>query len=182
MKIPKGSIGFSASKGFLGGLIKYFTKSKWSHCFVTTGAMCKVLFLAEATYPRLRVAPLSFFQDVNQRFELWDIRGISLETKRLALEKLFGLIGSRYGVAQLFTTAIPVILKKFGIKAGNPIGAGIVCSEFDLLFLSEIGFDITSLNRNTVSPEDIYKMISAHPNCYRIAVSDFGTTEITYLE
>jgi len=182
MHIPKGSIGFSTSKSSISWLIKWFTKSEWSHCFVTTGHMCDIPFLAEATFPRLRVAPLSFFQSKNQRFELWDIRGIDEEIKRLALVKLFSLIGTRYGTGQLITASIPVMLKKIGIKAGNPIGVGIVCSEFDMMFLTEIGFDLSSLKKNTVEPEDIYRIISAHKDCYRIAVSAFGTDEITYLE
>lgn len=179
--IPKGSIGFSASRTIIGRIIKYFTKSTWSHCFVTTGKMCHVPFLAEATFPRLRVAPIEFYQDKDQKFELWDIKHIDEETKRAALEKLFGLIGTKYGTGQLVTASIPVLLKKIGIKAGNPIGSGIVCSEFDMLFLTEIGFDLSFLKKDTVTPQDIYNIIAKNPNCVKIAESDFGTNEVTYL-
>lgn len=180
MLIPKGSIGFSGSQTTIGKLIKWFTKSSWSHCFVMTGNMCRIPFLVEATFPRLRAAPLNFYQSKKQRFELWDLRGVDEETKRLALVKLFGLIGTKYGTGQLVSASIPVLLKKLGIKVGNPVGAGTVCSEFDMLFLLELGFDLSHLKKNKVTPQDIYDVISKHKDCYRIAVSGFGTIEITY--
>lgn len=150
-------IAFVSSSGWQSNLIRYFTKSKWSHVMLvldhTLDGDHLVLEAKRTTGVHLNF--LSNFEPKELEIydtvvEDWDINSVKQ------------YIGTRYGTMQAIGYGIAKI---FGLK-NNPVGQGIICSELVLMYLinSRYASEFTHLQLNKTSPQDLYAIILSSPS------------------
>jgi hypothetical protein len=142
-------IGFSSSNKPLAKLIRYVTKSKWSHCFVVLGEINGVQIIGEAKAPHIRLMPITKIEDEIEIIELQDT-----ENSELALLELLSLTGKNYGYFQLVGFLWSKLFKKV-----NPFTDNYVCSEYVALFLKSAGIFSEDIDENNITPQEIYERL-----------------------
>jgi len=182
MQLTEGAIGFSSSKSFISKAIKWFTKSKWSHCFIIwriTGPDDEDILLVEAGEFTVQIVPFSKYIKGDYEFEIYDVSPlIDSSKKKEADKKLISKIETYYGWLQLIGFGIVILLRKwFGWKSKKNIwGKGKICSEIVAEYLIDCGIDKHSLcsdkDINLISPEDIYQFLIKR-NCSVIMKKSF---------
>jgi hypothetical protein len=170
----EGAIGFSSSPSWISRVIKWFTKSRWSHCFVVwrvIGPADDDVLLIEAGEFQVQIVTLGKYMRGNYEFEILDVSSlINSEKKKEADKKLVSKVETLYGWLQLIGFGIVILLRKwFGWKSKKNIwGRGKICSEVVAEYLIDCGADQKSLcgdkDINLISPEDIYKFLKSR-NC-----------------
>jgi hypothetical protein len=170
----EGAIGFSSSPSWISRVIKWFTKSKWSHCFVVwrvIGPTDDDVLLIEAGEFQVQIVTLGKYMRGNYEFEILNVSPlINSEKKKEADKKLVSKVETLYGWLQLIGFGIVILLRKwFGWKSKKNIwGRGKICSEVVAEYLIDCGIDYKSLcgdkDINLISPEDIYKFLKSR-NC-----------------
>ena len=141
------------SKDIFSRLIKWFTKSMWTHCMLVLDDTIdgdKIVIEASAKrgiqmtlLSKFSGRPIEIYQD---SLDLWHINSIK------------PYIGNNYGYLQLIGIAL---VKIFKLKK-NPFSKDQVCSELVLQWLlhSPYSSKFKHLDLNLTSPEDLYKIIS----------------------
>jgi hypothetical protein len=156
----KGAIGFSASKSWVSKVIRWFTRSDWSHTFIVIGEIEGVVLISEADWRGVQVARLDKYVG-KCKVQIWE-PPYGVATQQMvadAVRESLRRIESRYGFLQL-VGFIPVILARrfLGMKIPNPAKGGTICSEHclrHLRILHPMG-PWASMNRDAASPEDIH--------------------------
>lgn len=148
-------IAFTQSNQWGAKLIRWFTKSEWSHCLIVLDddlegeALCFESTLSGG----VKLSLWSRRHDAKQ--EIYDIRGIT------SIKPLYPYLGKNYGYFQILGYPIA---KLFNLKK-NPIKKDYVCSEIVLRFLLENGFkEFEVLDPNSASPEDLYRILRTSKN------------------
>lgn len=165
MAIVRGTIGFCTNRrSFISKVIRWFTRSRWSHTYVIRQTDPDILVLEAGKY-QVQIVPITKYESSKYQNVFFVPEGFKSEDIALGLMAAGDKIEANYGWLQLVGN-IPVIIMKrlFGMKISNPSKGGIVCSELVLQYLR--GLDPTgpwrSLDRNTVSPEDLCEVLSSH--------------------
>lgn len=167
----KGAIGFSRQKGsWLSKAIRWFTRSKWSHTFIIYQVEPEIL-VAEAGTFEVKLVPITKYESskyVTTFFfpELIPVTDIEAGIKRARKE-----IEKPYGWFQILGFIPVVVLKRLlGLKIKNPMRGGVICSELVLECLRgmEPHKHWGSFQKDSVSPEDIYEELVAHPSFRRV--------------
>lgn len=171
MTLLQGVIGFSSKKAnWLSRTIRWFTRSKWSHCFLVYQTGQEVL-VAEAGTFTVQLIPITKYQSHTYATEFFAPTGLSAENLEKGIARIRGLIERTYGWVQLAGFVPMIALRKMGFKVSNPACGGIICSELVLLFLEvadpEGGWD--KMDRNAVTPEDIHAKLLENPRFGRAA-------------
>lgn len=146
---------FTQSNQWGARLIRWFTKSEWSHCLIALDddlegeALCFESTLSGG----VKLSLWSHRNDAKQA--IFDIRGTT------SIKSLYSYLGRNYGYLQILGYPIA---KLFGLKQ-NPIKKDYVCSEIVLRFLLDNGFsEFGILDSNTATPEDVFKVMSQSKN------------------
>lgn len=147
-------IGFTHGTGFFARMIRKFTKSQWSHCYIVLDEPFNnndfLIFEASVKGG----VKLNFLSN-KEIGPLFEIRGAP------TLAPFYRYFGSNYGYLQIFGF---VLAKVLGLKK-NPIKGDYVCSEVCLRFLKENGYkEFDHLDPNSATPEDIYLVVSTSKN------------------
>lgn len=182
--LKEGSIGFCGSKSWISKIIRWFTKSRWSHTFIIWKIIKDedrvYILVIEAGEFIVHIVPFSKYLSGDFYFEIYDITPITIkENEGIAEEKLLSKIGRLYGWLQLIGFGIVILLRKwFGWKLKRNIWKkGKICSEVVAEYLIDRGVDKESLCQskdiNLISPEDIYKFILLR-NCKIICEKKVG--------
>lgn len=162
-------IGFSSNqKGLFPKLVRYFTRSKWSHCFAFTQDLFGEPAIIEASLT-VDVVPFkrNYLYDPDETYEIWEILNVPHPNGYLAQKAIYEKYsGTEYGFLQ-----IPYFMfKGLGLKS-NPFSSGIICSELVYLLLRELGgiyaLSVGHLERDDVSAQDLYEVFQANPHLYR---------------
>jgi len=164
--LMRGSVGFCSKKAnFISKIIRWFTRSKWSHTFIMYQAEPEPLVVEAGTYEVLIDLPMKY-ESSKYVTGYFEPAGFSAEEVERGIAKIRQKIEVHYGWLQL-VGFIPVVIfrRLFGMKISNPARGGIICSELVLLYLRalEPGSKWDSMDKNTTSPEDLFVEISAHP-------------------
>ena len=142
-------------------LIKWFTKSQWTHVMLVldeTRDGDSIVIEASAKHgisitllSKFNGRPMELFQD---KLDIWSIDSIK------------SYIGNTYGYLQLFGIAL---VKIFKLKK-NPFSKDEVCSELVLGWLLSTPYSskFKDLDKNITSPEDLYRIIKQDPNFERV--------------
>lgn len=161
----QGTIGFCTKRrNFISRVIRWFTRSKWSHTYVIRQNEPDILVL-EAGMFQVQIVPITKYQSRKYANVYFQPDGFSQADITCGLMKAGEKIETHYGWLQLLGF-IPVIMAKrlFGMKISNPSKGGVVCSELVLQYLR--GLDPAgpwgTLDKNTVSSEDLYEVLSKH--------------------
>ena len=143
-------IAFTTSNNWFSRLIRWFTKSQWSHCLLILDDMLwNDALIFEASAWGVRISLWSKYRD--QPHETYSIN------KPCSSKCLYKFLGKRYGYLQILGDAAAKI---FRLKY-NPFTNDYVCSEIVLRCLKDNHFkEFEHLDPNLVTPEDLYRIIS----------------------
>lgn len=146
-------IGFSTNKlNFFSKAIQWWTKSRWSHCFLVLQPIGDNDYLiAEAAFHGgVKFNLLSRYKTSHHDVEL-------LPVPQHCIECLLPYIGSNYGTKQILGFVISDLFK---LKR-NVFTDDLVCSEFVYLWLinSQLANYFTGLDQNRITPQDIYQIL-----------------------
>lgn len=165
MKYVKGAIGFATKrKNWISRIIRWFTQSQWSHTFVVYQTEPEVLVVEAGTFT-VQLVPATKYESRKYTTVFLEPQTIPGDRIDAGIAKARDKIESRYGWLQL-VGFVPVIVfrRVFNKKISNPSKGGVVCSELVLQYLRgvEPGSKWDAMDKNTVSPEDIYKELESH--------------------
>jgi len=156
--------------GFYSRAVRFFTKSKWSHCFIVIDNIYGTPAVLEAD---LKVQVVDFHQEyIEKQDDVYEIyRPIKAKQEDIAKATEYcyrNYAGKIYGFLQIPWFAIRSILGFFGIKGlgKNWFPSGIICSELVadyLYFIDPVFHELTS---NETSPEDLYLIVKSRPDLF----------------
>lgn len=148
-------IAFTRSNGLGAKLIRWFTKSEWSHCLIVLDddVEGESLCLESSLSGGVKLSLWSKHKQYTKK--VYTIK------KRTSIKPLYPYIGRNYGYLQILGYPIA---KLFKLKE-NPFKKDFVCSEIVLRFLLKNKFqEFAVLNPDIATPEDIHKLISKSSN------------------
>jgi hypothetical protein len=176
----QGSLGFSGPKkdpSWLQALIMFFTASKWSHSFVVTFPVKDEEMVMEAQMA-VCTTPLSRYRNnSNCSYEIYRLTEASSDSIDAGLMMGYhDLSGDQYGFFQLPCFVVKWVYEKLHIPMVHLPGwvrNGIICSEWSYKY-TMIATDLVKnflgiYDPDLVSPEDIYKVVKAHPELFQLA-------------
>ena len=174
--VGAGDIAFGHPKnlGFYSKAVRFFTKSKWSHCFFVGPDYCGELVAIEAD---LKVQVVPFYKEyIEKKVDAYQVyRPIKTRDKDVlrATKTVFHITaGETYGFLQIPWFAIRSILKNlFGwILTKNWKPDGVICSELLLIYIQALGGEYLDafkhLKVNETSPQDIFEIVIHRPDLF----------------
>jgi len=176
-----GAIFFSHPKalGFYSRGVRYFTKSKWSHCFYVGPAYMGELMAIE-TDLKLQVVPFQkeYIEKNQDTFEAFYPTKASA-TEVLAASKLAyrETAGETYGFLSIPWFAFRAKLSFLFSFKKNFSSSGAICSELLVKYIRYLGGRyaecVSHLTDDETSPEDLYKVVLANKDLFeRIGSND----------
>lgn len=186
MNIERGDFGFSDYVGpgffnFVAKCIRFFTKSRWSHTYVIPLEDDVVGHIVEEAGPMGVVCcSIDKYEDKTEYIaEFWRPMVTSEDQVDIAIRRIWKMMGKSYGYTQLLGFILVWVWYKITRrKANNPIRGGIICSELVLEYLKALFPNeecFKRMNRDTTSPQDIYKVILDRADLFvRVDLTDQG--------
>jgi hypothetical protein len=174
MNIRPGDVGFAGKReGWYPRAVRYFTQSRWSHCFVVTQPVFNVLSVIEAdVMVVLRPFEQEYVEKNNDYYEIWrPTKATPAQVEKATNEVYKNQSGVIYGFLQIPWFAIRAMAQKVGIELkSNPFPSGIICSETQWAYFMALGGEyaglFNQLTQNEVSPEDLYKLVKNNPQLF----------------
>lgn len=174
--IRAGDMGFGGKrKGWYPAAVRWFTRSRWSHCFIVMPEYLGEISVLEAD---LKVQLVPFQKEYVEKdadyYEIW--RPISASSAEI-LEACRSLYksdaGEIYGFMQIPWFAARSLLAKIGIKLSkNWFPAGEICSETPWTYLRSLSNGYCGLSilfgENETSPEDVYNFVVSRPDLFEL--------------
>lgn len=145
-------IAFTQSNQWGAKLIRWFTKSQWSHCLIVLDDDLEgeALCFESTMVGGVKLSLWSKYKDY--------IKEVYSISRPSTIKPLYQYLGKNYGYLQILGYPIA---KLFKLKS-NPIKKDYVCSEIVLRFLLENDYkEFETLDTNTAAPEDLYKIIKS---------------------
>lgn len=182
--VKKGDIGFSSNiardaSGVLASVVRWLTKSFWSHAFIIQQRLGDEETVQEAS-KLVSVVPFNkhYRNCDTQLYVVYRIKSeyasdtVIDESLRRCFDEFAGV---SYGNLQLLWFGYRAIMELFGRDVrheSNWMSNGVICSELVYYFLHYLGEPFQSLlsdlNPDTIQPEDLYKIIKANPDIFEI--------------
>jgi hypothetical protein len=177
--IRPGDIGFGGKRtGFYPNAVRWFTKSRWSHCFVVMPPYMGEICVLEAD---LKVQLVTFKKEYVEKnadyYEIW--RPIATNESKIykACSELFMQdAGEIYGFMQIPWFALRAMLGWIGIHLKkNPFPSGEICSETPWRYIMALGGEyakaISHLTEEECSPQDIYEAVIVRPDLFQLVLT-----------
>jgi hypothetical protein len=181
MEYKKGCIVLSNTKGeFIGSAIRFISKSKFSHSFVTMPPILEIPMCAEDS--SLGVDMLRFdtgyLQDTNESIEVWEVN-IPDDAKDAGLLAVLNELEQGYGYSEFPWFIWRWLNGIFGrdIKAQdnwsqkNSVCSGLVRDRY--IANSGLSNLFDGFGRNSVWPEDISQIMRSRPDLFTLVFSNF---------
>ena len=152
-------IGFSTTNQLISRIIRFFTGSKVSHCFMLF-ELFEQAWVLEAGFFGISLKPLKKFQKSDTVVALVPVP-LAEEDVARAMQAL----GEKYDFGGLLGSIFPLIGKWFKQKWKNPWNnsKALFCSEFCLKSLQEAGFPgADQLDPASTTPQDLLDFLTAH--------------------
>ncbi len=155
-------VGFSTTGGLLSRLIRFFTRSRISHCIVVYG--CGVFaqdMVLEASGHGYRILSWRRWDKANRLIALYRLE-LPVENIRAGLHLLADRLGDAFDKLSLFGFFLQRVL---GLK-GVPFNSRqkLVCSEALALFLQRCGVPIEDVG--VVTPQDAFALVEHHKDIF----------------
>lgn len=168
------SICFSAPKHqtFVTKIIKYFSDSKFSHCFIKYVDKYDTYLIYESKGLGEKIYPFQLLEEKNIIYSEFELIGVYDE--RNFLHTIYNRIGHSYSYLQLIGY-LPVILMKkiFHKKIKNPFRDGeeaTTCNEaITIVMRDALGFDdLKNINLDDLDLRWLFEFCSNHSKLKRI--------------
>lgn len=184
LKEPQsGDIAFShpADLGFYSKAVRFFTASKWSHCFFMAHSYLGHDVVMEADLC-VQIVPFQkeYIEKENDLYEMYRPIKASKVDIINASKVCFDLnAGEAYGFLEIPWHMFKAVLGWFGIKLkNNPTNTGVICNELLYDFLYNLNPDYRdSLNgiiSSDTNPEELYKVVLSRPDLFEFIGSRRG--------
>lgn len=170
-----GAIFFSSPRnpGFYSRAVKYFTKSKWSHCFYVGPAYMGELMAIE-TDLKLQVVPfqkeyVEKNEDVYEAFYPQMASSVDvLNAAKLAFRET---AGQTYGFLSIPWFAVRAKLGHLFSFKKNYSTSGAICSELLVKYIRALGGEyekcVSHLTDDETSPEDLYTIVLSRQDLFK---------------
>lgn len=173
-----GFVGFAMSKNeWSARAIAWFTKSKWSHSFITVPDILGREMVMEAGTAGVEMTPFdrSYRNDPNQSFEVFRFK-ILQENINLAILQAIDLLESPYGFLEYPWFMWRAFLAWLGkdIKSQNNWSQqGTVCSGLVRLYIELAGYAelFSGFGKDSAHQQDVYDIVIAHPELFELVES-----------
>lgn len=154
-------LGFSTTNKILSRLVRWFTKSKVSHCFVIFEWLGEEWVL-ESEWAGIQIVPMSsFMARQNIIVETIELPDVTMEDLKPALKDA----GVPYDYSGLFGSIFPIIGHWFKMRWSNPWNnsKAMFCSEFIVKWFQEMGFEpANNLVPEDTTPDQLLKVLMEH--------------------
>mgnify|MGYP002353996246 FL=1 len=174
--IRPGMIGFGGKRsGFYPNAVRFFTKSKWSHCFVVINQVFGEVSVIEAD---LKVQVVPFHREYVEKnadyYEVWEpIAATDSDVLRATSSVYLQDAGKIYGFLQIPWFAFRAVMRFFGVELRrNWYRDGEICSELLWNYLMQLGpkyknaFSV--FTEDECSPEDLYDIVLIRPDLFQL--------------
>ena len=181
LKQPQcGDIAFShpVKLGFYSRAVRFFTRSRWSHCFFMPHNYLGKTVVMEADLC-VQIVPFQkeYVEKKSDCYEIFrPIKASKLEIIS-ASEKCFNLVaGTQYGFIDIPWHALKAIAGWIGIKLeNNPIETGTICNDVLYCYLDHLNAEykesIKHLKMNDTNPQEIYDIVINRPDLFEFVGS-----------
>lgn len=182
-------VGFSTTRSIISRLILIFRrfanrKAEFSHTFpcfkVDNSYLC-----IDAEYPRIEINTLASKRVENTELEIWSFPYYDIRVKQV-FDTLSKLDGERYGLIQLIGMLPITLMEKFKVRMKNMFSKRWICSEISHQAVintgsGEICGKLRMIDKDSIAPDHIRKLMSETEGCKMVAVKRFGGNEIIWL-
>lgn len=176
--VRPGDVGFGGKRsGFYPNAVRWFTRSRWSHCFVVTPPFLGEISVIETD---LKVQLVSFQKEYVEKnadyYEIWRPIAATEEQIYEACRKVYLIqAGSIYGFLQIPWFALRAMCGWIGITLRrNPFPDGEICSELLWEYLVALGDNyreaFSFYTENECSPEDLYAIAKGRPDLFEFVI------------
>lgn len=175
-----GHICFSVNhKSFTAKVIKFFTRSRWSHSFITAPPIIKErLMVLEATGEGVTSIPLDvgYLEDPTEDCIIFKVK-IDDNLKIESINNILNSLQTGYGFLELPWFAWRGICYWFGkdIKSqDNWSQAGIICSELASNYLRGLGLGylLEGFGKGSINAQDLYEICLNNPDIFELILDE----------
>jgi hypothetical protein len=161
----RGAIGFETNyRSTISRLIRWFSKSVWSHTFIVTDDVGDHTYVMEANEFGTTFMLLDEYQKTIVNFELWEPIATPEQIEAALKKAQKKFVGQVYGYLQLLGIGLKILVSRYlghHILKHNPIKQGAICSQVVWYYLQELMPDLFgNLDQYSVSPGDLYEIVS----------------------
>lgn len=164
----------SCKDNWISKCIEWFTKSVFSHSFVTMPDILGVPMCIEAVEGGINMGLYDrvYLKSPGEGLEIWTIN-IDQEIKDEALRNIMNYLQVGYGFLEYPWFMWRHLLRAFGkdIKAqDNWNKSGMICSELCVEYLKACGLDFIfeGYGDGSIAPQDLQDIMKAHPDLFTL--------------
>ncbi len=158
-----GSVGFTADGSLLSRLVRWWTRSRWSHVFVYVGEVNGTPVILEANNGKVDIVRLDKYTTGDHVVEVYQPNEGRPALIQRGVYETMRQIEKPYGFAQALGL-IPVIAARrlLGLKIKNLSRRGIICSELALRYLRCADPDgpWADMDADASDPEDVREKLA----------------------
>jgi hypothetical protein len=163
-----GDIAFShpVKMGFYSKAVRWFTRSRWSHCFFMPHDYLSRVVVMEADLC-VQIVPFKkeYIEKENDAYEIYrPILASKVDIINASMKCLDEDAGQAYGFLEIPWHAFKAILKWFGFKLkNNPTNTGVICNELLYSYIYNLGGEyrksIEHLISSDTNPQELYEIV-----------------------
>lgn len=173
-----GNICLATSRtSFLSKMIRWFTRSSFSHSFVTMPDVLGVPMCIEASEGGVDMArmDLNYTSNADEALEVWELSA-PLDAKNKAVQSVLSDLEITYGILEYPWFIWRRICGLFGkdIRSrDNWNQGGMICSQLCVAYLSACGLSsiFAGYGKGSVAPQDLREIMLAHPELFKLTSS-----------
>jgi hypothetical protein len=176
MNVNIGDIVFSGQykPSFYPRAVSFFTKSKWSHCFLIMTDVANERTVLEADL-KCQIVPFAkeYIEKEKDYYQVFSLPHATLEEKINAANKTYReFAGEQYGFMQIPWFTWDSLCNLIGWGSGkNWFPEGAICSEILAYYVTNINEHYSGIFKelndlNRVSPAMIRKIVDANPDSF----------------
>lgn len=164
----------NSKKEFQAKVIKFVTRSKWSHSFITVPNMLDVEMALESASSGVSMCSFDkhYRTDDGQGYRVYRFKA-DQGSKDKSIVSLLTELQTGYGFLELPWFAWRAICAwlKCDIRAqDNWSQAGTICSELVAQYITNAGYPqlFTSFGKGSVNAQDIFEICESHPEIFEL--------------
>lgn len=173
-----GYVCFAYSKDeWIARAIAWFTKSQWSHSFITVPPMLGEDMVMEASSNGISMVQfdVAYRENKNQKYEIYKFKIPQEQIDRAIWMTMF-MLETSYGFLEYPWFIWRAVNSWFGrdIKhQDNWSQQGTVCSGLVRLYLEYAGFEslVSGFGKDSANAQDMYNIIKANPDLFELVES-----------
>lgn len=165
----------STKRGFIPNSIKWFTKSKFSHSFITIPSILDLPMCIEAAEGGVDTTRFdkSYINNKNQGYEVWEVK-INKKEKDKAIKHVISDLEIGYGFLQYPYFILKRLLLLFGIDIKGKNNwfrkEGMICSQLCIAYLKACGLNhiMKDYGNGSIAPQDLRDIMTSNPKIFRL--------------